>query len=166
MFPDHIVKLAHDTVETYRKAGKKIATAESCTGGLVTGVLTHIPGSSDVVECGFVTYSNAAKTNLLGVDVETLREHGAVSEETAAYMAVGALEYSDAHVSVAITGIAGPDGGSKDKPVGTVWFGIGVLEGDEINIHTGQYAFDGDREAVRLGAVETALTMLNDILSA
>ena len=165
MFNDQIIKEATTVIEKYKKAAKKIVTAESCTGGLLAGALTAISGSSAVVEAGLVTYSNDAKTDLLGVDPLVIKEHGAVSEDTAAYMAVGALEFTDADVSIAVTGIAGPDGGSKDKPVGTVWFAVGALSGEEdIDIHTGKYHFEGDRNHVRAAAVETALIMLKDIL--
>jgi PncC family amidohydrolase len=166
MFPEHIEKLAEEVLDLYRKAGKKIATAESCTGGLIGAALTNIAGSSDVYLGGIISYSNDAKIGLLGVDPEVLKEHGAVSEDTAAYMAMGALEYIEADVSVAVTGVAGPGGGSDEKPVGTVWFGLGALEGEEdINIHTGMYQFDGDRNAVRMGTVETALNMLKEFLN-
>lgn len=167
MFPDHIKKLAEEVLDIYRKAGKKIATAESCTGGLLGGALTEIPGSSDVYQGGIISYANETKVGLLGVDPKALQEHGAVSEETAAYMALGTLEYIDADVSVSVTGIAGPDGGSDEKPVGTVWFGMGILSGeDDINIHTGRFVFDGDRHDIRMGAVETALNMLKEGLNA
>ena len=166
MFNDQILKEAETVVQNYKKAKKKIVTAESCTGGLVAGALTAIAGSSAVLEAGIVSYSNEAKTDLLGVDPLVIKEHGAVSEDTAAYMAVGALEFTEADVSIAITGIAGPGGGSKDKPVGTVWFAVGVLNGEEdIDIHTGKYFFEGDRNAIRAGAVETALVMLRDVLN-
>lgn len=165
MFNDNIKKAAEAVVKKYKKAKKKIVTAESCTGGLVCGALTAIPGSSAVVEGGIITYSNEAKVDLLGVDQSVLKEHGAVSEDVAAYMAMGALEFTDGDISVAITGIAGPGGGSDEKPVGTVWFAVGVVNGDEIDIHTGKYLFDGDRDAIRAGAVETALTLLSEVLN-
>ena len=165
MFNDIIKKAAETVVNKYKKAKKKIVTAESCTGGLVCGALTAVPGSSAVVEGGIITYSNEAKVDLLGVDPTVLKEHGAVSEDVAAYMAMGALEFTDGDISVAITGIAGPDGGSDEKPVGTVWFAVGVVNGDEIDIHTGKYLFDGDRDAIRAGAVETALTLLSEVLN-
>ena len=112
-----------------RARGLRIATAESCTGGLVAAALTEIAGSSDVVECGFVTYSNAAKEAMLGVPAATLKRHGAVSGETAAAMAAGALKNSQADLAVAITGIAGPGGGSKQKPVGLVHFAAASRDG-------------------------------------
>ena len=111
------------------RRGLHVATAESCTGGLVAAALTEIAGSSDVVDCGFVTYSNAAKQALLGVPAKTLDRHGAVSAETAIAMAVGALKHSQADLPVAITGIAGPGGGSKQKPVGLVHFAAASRDG-------------------------------------
>lgn len=103
-----------------------VATAESCTGGMIISLLTDIPGSSSMVDRGFVTYSNEAKTEMIGVSPETLEKHGAVSAETAHEMAVGALENSRAGIALAVTGIAGPDGGSAEKPVGLVWFGLAL----------------------------------------
>lgn len=165
MFPKPIQEKAQKVLKKYREAGHKIVTAESCTGGLVGGALTQIPGSSAVVECGFITYSNAAKQALLGVEPSILKEHGAVSEETAAYMAIGALEFTEAEISIAVTGIAGPDGGSKEKPVGTVWFAVGIVKDDDVDVHTGQYFFEGDRNDIRMGAVDTALALLLEILN-
>ena len=103
-----------------------VATAESCTGGMIISWLTDIPGSSSMVDRGFVTYSNEAKMEMLGVSADTLEAHGAVSRETAAEMADGALEHSRAGITLAVTGIAGPDGGSEEKPVGLVWFGLAM----------------------------------------
>ena len=103
-----------------------VATAESCTGGMIVSWLTDIPGSSSMVDRGFVTYSNEAKMEMLGVSADTLEAHGAVSRETAAEMADGALEHSRAGITLAVTGIAGPDGGSEEKPVGLVWFGLAM----------------------------------------
>src|SRR5690349_19091539 len=118
MFSAALLARAEKLLVDARAKGFKIATAESCTGGLVAGLLTEIPGSSDVVERGFVTYSNEAKAELLGVPHPTLEAHGAVSEQTARAMAQGALKHSRADLAVAVTGIAGPGGGSADKPVG------------------------------------------------
>src|SRR3974377_497249 len=109
-------------LDLYRGRGMRVATAESCTGGLVAAALTAVPGSSDVFECSFVTYSNDAKQKLLGVAAATLRRYGAVSAETASAMARGALQRSGADCAVSITGIAGPGGGSKEKPIGLVYF--------------------------------------------
>jgi nicotinamide-nucleotide amidase len=115
-----------------RARGWQVATAESCTGGLVAAALTEIAGSSDVVDRGFVTYSNAAKQDMLGVSAATLKRYGAVSAQTAAAMAAGALKNSPAHLAVAVTGIAGPGGGTKDKPVGLVHFAAATRNGQRI----------------------------------
>lgn len=131
-----------------------LTTAESCTGGWIAQVVTAVPGCSGWFERGFVTYSNLSKEEMLGVRRETLEERGAVSEETAREMASGALDHSNAHVSVAVTGIAGPDGGSADKPVGTVW--IGWARKDAY-VDARCFHFDGDRQAVRLATVKAAL---------
>ena len=120
MFPPHLLEMSASLLDRLRAANLKLATAESCTGGLVAGVLTEIAGSSDVVERGFVTYSNAAKMELLGVPEAMLAEHGAVSEPVARAMAQGALAHSHADVAVSVTGVAGPGGGSAAKPVGLV----------------------------------------------
>lgn len=140
-----------------RKHGWTLATAESCTGGLVAGALTAIPGSSDVFGYGFVTYANAAKTHLLGVSPDVLEAHGAVSERTARAMAEGARAVSGADVTVAVTGVAGPGGGSAEKPVGLVWFGLAGPDG----IVAREMRFgDLGRDQVRRAAVRTALEML------
>jgi nicotinamide-nucleotide amidase len=119
-----------DLAERFLKACTRreilVATAESCTGGLIIALLTDIPGSSSMVDRGFVTYSNDAKMDMLGVSAETLERHGAVSAETVHEMATGALKHSRAGITLAVTGIAGPDGGSAEKPVGLVWFGIAI----------------------------------------
>jgi nicotinamide-nucleotide amidase len=141
-----------------RARGLRIATAESCTGGLVAAALTEIAGSSDVVECGFVTYSNEAKEKMLGVAVATLKRHGAVSGETAAAMAAGALKKSKADLSVAITGIAGPGGGSKQKPVGLVHFAAARRDGRRLQ-RSRRYGKLG-RRRVRLRSVAEALKLL------
>jgi nicotinamide-nucleotide amidase len=141
--------------------GAMIATAESCTGGLVAGAITAIAGSSAWFERGFVTYSNLAKEQQLGVAPSTIERFGAVSEETAKAMAQGAIRGAPAQWAVAVTGIAGPDGGSADKPVGTVWFawaGPDVLE-------TLRRQFDGDRAAVREASIRVALEGLIDRLA-
>jgi nicotinamide-nucleotide amidase len=121
--------LAQQVLELCRTRGMRVATAESCTGGLVAAALTAIAGSSDVVECGFVTYSNAAKQKLLGVPAATVLRYGAVSGETAAAMVKGALKRSGADLAVSVTGIAGPAGGSKQKPVGLVHFAAASRDG-------------------------------------
>jgi len=133
--------------------GWMLATAESCTGGLVAAACTELAGSSDWFERGFVTYSDEAKTELLGVDAAQIAGHGAVSEVVARAMAFGAVRHSRARVSVAVTGIAGPSGGSKDKPVGTVWFGF-MIDG---RLTSEMKRFDGDRAAVRAATVAYAL---------
>jgi nicotinamide-nucleotide amidase len=122
IFPHDLIARAADLVARYKAAGLMAATAESCTGGLIAGLLTEIAGSSSMLERGFVVYSNAAKQELLGVSAETLARHGAVSSETAVAMAEGALRASRAEVAVSVTGIAGPDGGTAAKPVGLVHF--------------------------------------------
>jgi nicotinamide-nucleotide amidase len=122
MIDAQLLSAARHLLDLCRRRGLRIATAESCTGGLVAGVLTEIAGASDVVERGFVVYSNAAKESMLGVPASTLKRYGAVSAETAIAMAAGALKNSEADISVAITGIAGPGGGTKQKPVGLVHF--------------------------------------------
>lgn len=140
-----------------------MATAESCTGGLIAAACTEISGSSEWFERGFVTYSNAAKSELLGVPAALIQEHGAVSEAVARAMAAGAVVNAHAHWSVAVTGIAGPTGGSADKPVGTVWFGWATPQG----VFTEHQRFDGDRSAVRRATVVHALAgLLQRIASA
>jgi nicotinamide-nucleotide amidase len=138
-----------------------IATAESCTGGLVAAVITDIPGSSVVFDRGFVTYSNSAKLDMLAVPAQLLAKHGAVSEEVALSMMKGALAASTANVSVAITGIAGPSGGSAEKPVGLVHFACGIR--GETPIHKMQSYGDIGRRAIRQLSVEHALQMLLDV---
>ena len=133
--------------------GLFLATAESCTGGMIAAACTDLAGSSAWFERGFVTYSNAAKTELLGVDAELIAQHGAVSEPVARAMAFGAIRHSQAQVSVAVTGVAGPAGGSADKPVGTVWFGFSVAG----MLTTERMLFQGDRVLVRQAAVLHAL---------
>jgi nicotinamide-nucleotide amidase len=145
-------------LDAFRARGLKLATAESCTGGLVAAALTDIAGSSDVVDCGFVTYSNEAKEALLGVPPATLKSHGAVSAETAAAMADGALKNSQADVTVAITGIAGPGGGSRSKPVGLVHFAAARRDGRRLTaVH--RYGKIG-RRRVRERSVAEALRLL------
>jgi nicotinamide-nucleotide amidase len=127
-----LLTAAKHLLDLCRKRGLQIATAESCTGGLVAAVLTEIAGASDVVERGFVVYSNAAKESMLGVPASTLKRHGAVSTETAIAMATGALKNSEADISVSITGIAGPGGGTKQKPVGLVHFAAARRHGKPV----------------------------------
>ena len=138
----------------------QLATAESCTGGLIAGACTDLAGSSAWFERGFVTYSNAAKTEMLGVDAALIAQHGAVSEAVARAMALGALTHSHAQVALAVTGVAGPSGGSVDKPVGTVWFGWTTPQG----VRTAVRQFAGDRAAVRAATVQHALAQLHTLL--
>ena len=144
--------------------GHKVATAESCTGRLVAGALTEIPGSSDVLDRGFVTYSNAAKETMLAVPITILERYGAVSRETAAAMAAGALAMSDADLTVAVTGIAGPGGGSAEKPVGLVHFAAAARDGRRI--HREKRYGDVGRSPVRAHAVAEALAMLELLATA
>ena len=154
MGSDTLTTLATLVGARMKTKGLSLATAESCTGGWVSQAATAIAGSSDWFERGFVTYSNAAKMEMLGVKADTLRTHGAVSEETAREMAAGALRNSKAQVALAITGVAGPAGGTPDKPVGMVCFAWAV-KGGAISSETHQ--FKGDRERVRRQSVIAAL---------
>lgn len=142
--------------EKLQNQGLKLAIAESCTGGLIAAACTALSGSSNWFERGFVTYSNEAKTELLGVDAQQIAAHGAVSEVVARAMAFGAVRHSRAQLSVAVTGVAGPTGGSADKPVGTVWFGWQLPGRTETECRR----FDGDRAAVRAQTVAHALAGL------
>lgn len=153
--------LCAQLAQQLRTRGWSLATAESCTGGLIAAACTDLGGSSDWFERGFVTYSNAAKTELLGVDPALIAGHGAVSEVVARAMAFGAVRHSHAQVGVAVTGIAGPTGGSADKPVGTVWFGFQV----DGRLTSEMRRFDGDRAAVRAATVRHALQRLLDLLA-
>jgi len=146
--------LAEQLGEALLRARATLAVAESCTGGGIGYLVTAIPGSSNWFDRGFVTYSNAAKEEMLGVPADTLSRHGAVSEETAAAMATGALERSHADFSVSVTGVAGPDGGSDDKPVGTVCFGWSARGGET---RTARIVFDGDRAEVRQRSILMAV---------
>lgn len=158
MIDDAIRHTAVRVLDACRSRGLKVATAESCTGGLVAGALTEIPGSSDVLDRGFVTYSNAAKQTMLGVPASILDRHGAVSRATADAMAAGALAMSDADLAVAITGIAGPAGGSAEKPVGLVHFAAAARDGRRV--HREKRYGDVGRSAVRREAVAEALALL------
>ena len=161
MSEDRITALAGQVGEVCRVRGRMLVLAESCTGGGVGEAITRIPGSSAWLDRGFITYSNAAKEEQLGVKVETLLTHGAVSEATAREMVLGALRWSRADTAAAVTGIAGPDGGSRDKPVGLVWFAW-CVRGGAARVESRQLA--GDREAVRRQAVEIALKGLLNAL--
>ena len=149
-------------LDTYRQRGLKIATAESCTGGLVAALLTEISGSSAVVERGFITYSNEAKTELIGVPSDMIAAHGAVSEPVARAMAEGALAHSRADVAVGITGVAGPTGGTASKPVGLVHFGLARKGAPTLHLER-RYG-DLGRENVRRRAVEDALSLLEQAI--
>lgn len=140
-----------------RRREQRVATAESCTGGLIAAALTAVAGSSDVVDRGFVTYSNAAKTELLGVAAALIEAHGAVSEAVARAMAEGAVARSPAELAVAVTGVAGPGGGTAAKPVGLVWFGLARRSGATLSESR---VFPGDRAAVRLATVRHAFALL------
>lgn len=159
MLPAEIVELAQRVVDANRAAGRKIVLAESCTGGLVAAALTEIPGSSDVLDRGFVTYSNAAKTAELGVADDILDAFGAVSVACVYAMAKGALERSGADVAVAISGIAGPDGGTETKPVGTVVFARAARGVDKPEAEEKLFAGE-NRAGVRLQATLCALELL------
>jgi nicotinamide-nucleotide amidase len=139
---------------------RRMVTAESCTGGWIAKVMTDVPGSSQWFDGGYVTYSNAAKMRDLGVQKATLDAHGAVSEATVLEMASGALRASGADIAIAVSGIAGPDGGVLGKPVGTVWFAVGVRRGEEFVLKAGRQFFERDREAVRRRSVEYGLEMI------
>ena len=161
LLPDDLVALARRVIEENRTAGRKVAVAESCTGGLVSAALTEIAGSSDVFETGFVTYSNEAKIALLGVSEEVIETFGSVSVAAAWAMAQGTLERSGADVAVAITGIAGPAGGSAMKPVGTVVFARADRDADPAEIVADRKEFgDLGRAGVRLQAAFCALELL------
>lgn len=161
LLPRELVDKGREVIEANRKAGRRIAVAESCTGGLVSAALTEIAGSSDVFEAGYVTYSNASKIGQLKVSEEVVDTFGAVSVATAWAMARGALAASDADVAVAITGIAGPGGGSPQKPVGTVVFARAEREADPAKIVADQKFFDEKtRAGVRLQAALCALELL------
>jgi nicotinamide-nucleotide amidase len=154
--------LAKRVLARCRARGMRVATAESCTGGLVAAALTAIAGSSDVVECGFVTYSNAAKQKLLGVPASTLLRYGAVSAETAAAMAKGALKRSRADLAVSITGVAGPGGGSKQKPVGLVYFAAASRNGKLVKRR--RLFGNAGRRRVRERSVVEALALLAQLV--
>jgi nicotinamide-nucleotide amidase len=155
---DDITEAAARALDACRSRRLKVACAESCTGGLVAGALTEIPGSSDVFDRGFVVYSNAAKEAMLGVAEAVIERHGAVSREVADAMAENALRHSSADIAVAVTGIAGPGGGSADKPVGLVHFAAGARDGRRI--HRERRFGEIGRSAVRMQSVAEALAMI------
>lgn len=158
MFPSDLVDEAQRLLDTLRERDLMLVTAESCTGGLISALLTEIPGSSDVVERGYVTYSNAAKASCLGIDPEVIATNGAVSEVVARAMAAGALANSEADVAVSVTGVAGPGGGSAEKPVGLVHFAA-ARRGQPL-LHLERRFRDLGRSAIRLESVRTALDLV------
>lgn len=158
MFPSGLLRLAEVVLAECRSQEIKLATAESCTGGLIIACLTEVNGASRVVDRGFITYSNESKRDLLGVPGDLIMEYGAVSEPVVRAMAEGALHYSDARISVAVTGIAGPGGGTPKKPVGTVHF-ASARQGRNI-IHDEHHFGDIGRAEVRLKSVEVALQLM------
>lgn len=153
---DDLTPRAAALLDRCRAGGLRLTTAESCTGGLIAGCLTEIAGSSDVVDRGFVTYSNAAKSDLLDVDPGLIERHGAVSAQVVRAMAVGALKHSDSDLCIAVTGIAGPGGASPSKPIGLVYIGAAGRDGE---VRVERHMFPGDRGQVRYAAVEAALTL-------
>ncbi|WVT74669.1 CinA family protein [Sinorhizobium chiapasense] len=161
MWPADIEVKAGEIIAELTARGLKIATAESCTGGLIAGALTEISGSSAVVDRGFVTYSNEAKVAMLGVETATLAAHGAVSRQTAIEMVQGAVQHSAADFAVAVTGIAGPGGGSAEKPVGLVHLAASGRNGEML--HREMRYGDIGRSGIRLATVRTALDMLAEI---
>ena len=156
MFDRETIELAAAVLEASRRRGWRVATAESCTGGLVVAALTAIPGASDVVDRGFVTYSNKSKMDLLGVPEAILAAHGAVSGETSLTMAQGAVSRAGVDLAVSVTGVAGPGGSSAEKPVGLVYLGVATKSGG----HSERRIFPGDRAEIRRAAMVLALEML------
>jgi nicotinamide-nucleotide amidase len=164
VFPDDLLREAERLLGDLRARGLKLATAESCTGGLLAGLLTEIAGSSDVLERGWVTYSNAAKTDDLGVHPDLIADHGAVSIEVARAMAEGAVENSAADISIAVTGVAGPGGGSADKPVGLVHIAAARIGAE--TLHRECRFGDIGRHRVRIETIRAALALLRTALEA
>ena len=153
--------LANNVIKTAQDAKWIISTVESCTGGMIFAGLTDIAGASAALDRGFITYSNQAKQEMVGVCAETLEAHGAVSQQCAAAMAVGGITHSTADISLSVTGVAGPGGGTPDKPVGLVWMSIATKDGVQISK---RFDFSGDRQAVRSQAVEAGLTLILEAL--
>lgn len=152
--------LEKQVIERLGEKGYKISTAESCTGGLIAGTLVNVAGASEVFEEGYITYANQAKIKLLGVSEQTLKSFGAVSEQVASQMAAGCAGAAGAEVGIASTGIAGPDGGSPEKPVGLVYLGCSVKE----RVVVKRYLLEGDRRQIREGAVQEALKLILESL--
>ena len=157
MTDSELMQLSEQVGQALKARGATVTTAESCTGGWVAKTLTDIAGSSAWFARGFVTYSNEAKSQMIGVSEATLLDHGAVSEPVVVEMAIGALRAARADYAISVSGIAGPDGGSAEKPVGTVWFGVASASGQGV---TQRECFAGDREAVRRQATAYALNLL------
>ena len=159
--------IAQEIILKAEASGVMLASAESCTGGMIASALTDIAGSSVAVDRGFVTYSNAAKTAMLGVPYEVINAHGAVSSEVVLAMAEGAVQQiaSDHGVAVSVSGVAGPGGGSDEKPVGLVWFGLSIRSNDGVETQTHRKQFDGNRGEVRVQATEFALKLTLDALN-
>ncbi len=157
MFTSKLIEKSKLLIQICQSSSLTIATAESCSGGLLSACLTEIPGSSNVFQGGFITYSNDAKVTALSVSAELIKEVGAVSEEVACAMAIGALNRAETDLAVSITGVAGPDGGTNLKPVGLVHFGVATKH---VASHHEKHVFPGDRYNVRMHAVETALELL------
>jgi len=157
MIPDRLLAEAEALLAACRAKGVKLTTVESCTGGLIAASLTAVAGASDVVDRGFVTYTNDAKHELVGVPLPLIAEHGVVSQPVAAAMAEGGLVHSHATIAIAVTGVAGPGGGTADKPVGMVCFGL-AARGQPTE--TAQCVFPGDRSAIRAAAVAKAFTLI------
>lgn len=164
MFSDDLIRSAEALLTTLRARKLMVATAESCTGGLIAGVLTEIAGSSDVVERGFVTYSNEAKTELIGVPAEMIAAHGAVSKEVALAMAAGALAHSRADISVAVTGVAGPGGGTAAKPVGLVH--LAAERRGRPPVHRACRFGDIGRHGIRMATIAVAFEMVDELARA
>ncbi|MFT7432714.1 MAG: nicotinamide-nucleotide amidase [Alphaproteobacteria bacterium] len=156
MFSENILHLAEKAIKQATDAGITISTAESCTGGLVIAALTEVSGSSTVVNRGFITYTNQAKMDMVAVKAETLEKYGAVSAQTVNEMAIGAREKSGSDIAVSVSGIAGPMGGSAEKPVGLVHFALA----DKNGITLQKTIFKGDRQSVRMQTVEAVLKMI------
>lgn len=159
MLSDDLVTRAERVVELFSATKQMFALAESCTGGLIAACITSVPGSSAVFERGFVTYSNTSKTQCLNVSAELIERHGAVSAEVAGAMAVGARNAAGVDVALSVTGIAGPHGGSQEKPVGLVFLGLATEHGVDVR----RFKFEGNRDEVRRQAVVKALSMLVSI---
>jgi nicotinamide-nucleotide amidase len=163
MFASELVDDAKTLLDELQRHALLVATAESCTGGLLAGLLTEIPGASGMVERGFVTYSNASKTDLLGVDAALIERHGAVSDEVARAMAEGALAHAPVHLAAAVTGIAGPDGGSMEKPVGLVYIAV-ARRGEPTLVREFRFGNPG-RQEIRLRSVKGAIDLMRAALA-